>query len=190
MKKLFYDLETTGLSHNKHGIHQIACILVIDGLVVEKFSWDMQPNPKCLYDDYAVKMSHKSEAEMRDCELSMRQAHSNFLGILGKYVDKYNRLDKIHLIGYNNRRFDDLFLRAWFDHCDDRFFGSWFWSDSIDVMVLASDKLKRVRKGMKNFKLHTVAKQVGIKVEEGKLHEAMYDTELTKKIYNKVKFIK
>lgn len=37
---------------------------------------------------------------------------------------------------------------------------------------------------MANFKLSTVAATLGIKVEEDKLHDAMYDIYLTKAIFD------
>jgi DNA polymerase-3 subunit epsilon len=40
---------------------------------------------------------------------------------------------------------------------------------------------------MSDFKLRSVAKQVGIEVDESKLHDAQYDIELTYQIYLKVK---
>lgn len=37
MKLLFYDLETTGLDKDKHGVYQMSGRIVIDGSVVETF---------------------------------------------------------------------------------------------------------------------------------------------------------
>lgn len=37
MKVVFFDLETTGTLVNKHGIHQISGMIVIDGEVKETF---------------------------------------------------------------------------------------------------------------------------------------------------------
>ena len=39
---------------------------------------------------------------------------------------------------------------------------------------------------MKNFKLGTVAETLGVKVDESKLHDGLYDVELTKAIYDKI----
>lgn len=46
MKLLFFDLETTGTLVNRHGIHQISGMVVIDGNVMETFNFYVQPNPK------------------------------------------------------------------------------------------------------------------------------------------------
>ena len=45
MKVVFFDLETTGTLVNKHGIHQISGMIVIDGAVKEIFDFKLQPNP-------------------------------------------------------------------------------------------------------------------------------------------------
>ena len=39
MKVVFFDLETTGTLVNKHGIHQISGMIVIDGEVKETFDF-------------------------------------------------------------------------------------------------------------------------------------------------------
>ena len=46
MKILFFDLETTGTMVNRHGIHQISGMVVVDGEVKERFNFHVQPNPK------------------------------------------------------------------------------------------------------------------------------------------------
>ena len=107
--------------------------------------------------------------------------------MLGKYVDKFNRKDKFFLVGYNNAAFDNNFLRGFFLQNGDEYFGSWFWSNSVDVMVLASNYLLDRRAEMENFKLSTVAKFLNISVEDDALHDAQYDIELTKLIYDIVK---
>jgi DNA polymerase-3 subunit epsilon len=66
----------------------------------------------------------------------------------------------------------------------DNYFGSWFWSNTLDVMVLATAFLATRRPDMENFKLSTVAKTLGIEVKDDSLHNAMYDIDLTKAIFN------
>lgn len=54
-------------------------------------------------------------------------------------------------------------------------------------MVLATAYLLNQREQMENFKLATVAKQLGIEVVDESLHDAFYDIYLTKAIYDIVK---
>ena len=104
--------------------------------------------------------------------------------MLEKYVDKYNKKDKFFLVGYNNAAFDNPFLRGFFLQNGDQYFGSWFWSNTIDVMVLASAYLATRRPDMENFKLSTVAKTLGVNVDDESLHNALYDIRLTKAVFD------
>ena len=116
----------------------------------------------------------------------MREVYERFVAMLSKYVDKYDRQDKFFLVGYNNASFDNQFLKAFFVQNGDDYFYSWFWVNSIDVMVLATRHLMRQRHEMPDFKQETVAKALGIPIEAEKLHDASYDIRLTRAIYERV----
>ena len=183
MKLVFFDLETTGTNPGKHGIHQISGQIVIDGVVKESFDFHVQPNPKALIEEEALKVGGVTREQILAYP-PMQQVYHEFVAMLGKYVDKFNKKDKFFLVGYNNAAFDNQFLRGFFLQNGDVYFGSWFWSNSIDVMVLASAYLATRRPEMENFKLSTVAKTLGIVVNDDSLHDAMYDIELTKAVFD------
>ena len=183
MKLVFFDLETTGTKPGKHGIHQISGQIVIDGVVKESFDFHVQPNPKALIEEEALKVGGVTREQILAYP-PMQQVYQEFVAMLGKYVDKFNKKDKFFLVGYNNAAFDNQFLRGFFLQNGDVYFGSWFWSNSIDVMVLASAYLATRRPEMENFKLSTVAKTLGIVVNDDSLHDAMYDIELTKAVFD------
>ena len=183
MKLVFFDLETTGTNPGKHGIHQISGQIVIDGVVKESFDFHVQPNPKALIEEEALKVGGVTREQIL-ASPPMQQVYQEFVAMLGKYVDKFNKKDKFFLVGYNNAAFDNQFLRGFFLQNGDVYFGSWFWSNSIDVMVLASAYLATRRPEMENFKLSTVAKTLGIVVNDDSLHDAMYDIELTKAVFD------
>ena len=189
-KIFFFDLETTGVKHWQNGIHQISGGVVIEGKMVEKFNFKVRPNEKAKIEDEALAVAGVS----RETVLSyppMQTVYNQIIKILAKYVDKYNKTDKFHLAGFNNASFDNSFFRAFFvqNATTDKerefgnYFGSWFWADSFDVMVLASHYLREKRATMENFKLMTVAKAVGIEVDESRLHDAEYDIDLTYQIF-------
>lgn len=115
---------------------------------------------------------------------AMGTVYRQFVAMLGKYVDKYNSKDKFFLVGYNNAAFDNQFLRGFFLQNNDKFFGSWFWANTMDVMVLATVYLANKRTEMENFKLSTVAATLGVQVDGDSLHNAMYDIELTKAVFD------
>lgn len=183
MKIVFFDLETTGTLVNKHGIHQLSGEIVIDGETKETFDFRVQPNPKAEILQEALDVAGVTREQVLAYP-PMGVVYGQFLAMLGKYVDKYNKSDKFFLAGYNNASFDNQFLRAWFLQNGDKYFGSWFWSNSIDVMVMATPYLAAKRAQMENFKQGTVAAALGIQVDNEKLHDAQYDIRICRAIYD------
>lgn len=185
MKLLFFDLETTGTLVNRHGIHQISGMVVIDGNVMETFNFYVQPNPKADIVKEALDVAGVTEEQIKSYP-PMGDVYREFTAILDKYVSKYDKKDKFFLVGYNNASFDNQFLRAWFVQNGDKYFGSYFWSNSIDVMVLATACLASSRAEMENFKQGVVAKALGILVDDSRLHDALYDIAVCKAIYDTI----
>lgn len=186
MKLLFFDLETTGVKYWKNGIHQISGEIMIDGETKETFNFNVCPNPRCEVEEEALHVCGVTKEQIfayRD----MHEVYMEFVGMLSRYVDKYQRDDKFFLVGYNNASFDNYFLKAFFVQNGDNFFYSWFWVNSVDVMVLATQYLMNKRHQMKDFKQETVARTLGIKLDPDKLHDAAYDIWLTKQIYGIVR---
>ena len=182
-KLFFYDLETTGTNPGRHGIHQISGEIVIDGKTVETFDFKVQPNPKAQIEDAALAVGGVTREQIMAYP-PMGQVYTQLVAMLSKYVDKFDKTDKFHLVGYNNRGFDDNFLRGFFLQNGDNFFGSFFWADSIDVLVLASTFLADRRAELQNFKLATVADFLGIDTTAGKLHDASFDIYVTKAVFD------
>lgn len=185
MKIFLYDLETTGVNHWRHGIHQISGMIILENEIKETFNFKVQPNPNAKIEKEALEIGNVTLEQIMSYP-SMNVVYRQINDMLSKYVNKFNKHDKFHLMGYNINSFDNHFFRAFFVQNNDNYFGSWFWSDSIDVMVLATNKLKGERHKMENFKQSTVAKYMGIEVEDDKLHDAMYDVELCYKIYQSI----
>lgn len=184
-KILFFDLETTGTNPSKHSIHQISGKIFINGRLEDEFDIHMQPNPTAIIDDEALSVSGVTREQLATY-MPFSEGYRAFLGHIAKYVNKYDRSDKMFLAGYNVAAFDVPFLRGLFLQNGDTYFGSWFWSVPIDVIVLAQTLLMDERNGMENFKQGTVAKYLGIEVDDSKLHDALYDIEICHKIYQEV----
>lgn len=182
-KLFFYDLETTGTNPGRHGIHQISGEIVIDGKSVETFDFKVQPNPKAQIEDAALAVGGVTREQIMAYP-PMGQVYTQLVTMLAKYVNKYDKTEKFHLVGYNNRGFDDNFFRGFFLQNGDNYFGSWFWADSIDVLVLASTFLADRRADLPNFKLATVADFLGIDTTAGKLHDASFDIYVTKAVFD------
>lgn len=183
--KVFYALETTGFEVRKHSIHRIAGIIEVNGEGVEEFDIKTRPHPKAIIDEGVLQACRKTQEELLAYP-DMKHAHKEFKAVLGKYIDPFDTKHKAWNVGFNNRNFGDVFLRAWFKQNGDEFIGSWFWPDSLDVLVLASQYLIGRRTGMPSFRLHRVAKEIGLEVRDEDLHDAMYDVRLIRQIYRVV----
>lgn len=190
VSKIFaYDLETTGTNPGQHSIHQIAGIILIDGKEKERFEIKLQPNPKAKIDPEALKVANVTLEQIQTYQ-SFNDGYKELISILEKYISKYNKQDKFATLGYNNASFDDQFLRGLFLQNGDMYFGSWFWADSLDVRVLAMRQLLPIRHQMENFKLMTVASKMGITVDESRLHDAVYDVEITLEVFKRLRLTK
>lgn len=182
IKKVFFDCETTGTNFKKNSIHQLAGLIEIDDEVVHHFNYKVRPHPKAIIESSALAISGVTEEQIMQYP-SMEVVYKQFIVLLSTYCDRYDKQDKMWLVGYNNRDFDDNFLRKFFELNNDKFFNAWFWPDTHDTMVLASSYLEKRRHKMSSFKLHRVAKELGLLVDESKLHDGVYDNELTREIY-------
>ena len=185
MKLFFFDLETTGFSPNQNGVHQIAGKIRIHGETKEVFDFKVRPFDTDKINAKALEVGGVTLEQIQAYPDPV-EVYKQIIDLLSKYVDKYDKGDKFFLVGYNNASFDNPFLREFFNKNNDPYFGSWFWSSSLDVMILATPFLARKRHLMPNFKLMTVAKFCNIVVDESRLHESGYDVELTEAIFDKV----
>lgn len=180
--KLFFDFETTGLDWLKNAIHQMYFEIEVDGVIKEKVELKVRPHVLAIIEKSALDIAGVTEDEIMQYP-PMEDVYNKLIKILSKYVNRFDKKDKMFLVGYNNKAFDDFFFRQFFKLNNDPYYGSWFWSHSLDVMCTATEYLLERRPNMINFKLKTVAKELGIDVDEEKLHDAAYDCELTRMVY-------
>jgi DNA polymerase-3 subunit epsilon len=185
IKKVFFDLETTGLNKDICGIYQFSGAIEVDGEIKEYFDFKMKPPINKVMEEGAIKLAAERgiTTEVINSYPDSKIVFKQIIDLLSKYVGKYDKQDKFFLVGYNNRSFDDGFLRKYWEDMGDKFFGSFFWQNTIDVMVLASNYLLNCRKNMTNFKLSTVADFLCLEVDHSKLHDAEYDINLTYLVY-------
>lgn len=176
MNELFLDLETTGTDPGKHGILQIAAIKRRNGRE-ESLDLPVRPFAYDLIDPRALEVNGIKKEEIMD-RMPVGVARDAFLSFVGR--DNY-------LIGYNVG-FDSRFIRAWLDRCCPPYtYNRLFLWPPIDVAPLAALYLFGQRNGMPNFRLATVAWALGLDVDESRTHNALYDIELTRDIYDIVK---
>lgn len=183
-KYFVFDLETTGLNKEIHAIHQMSVMFIEDGEVKFEKDYRLRPFDGAVIDPDAIKVSNVTEQDILAYP-DARETYNDLINNLKKYIDRYNRQDKSFLIGFNNVRFDNEFLRKFFERMGDVYFGSWFFSNPVDAFVLATPHLIHKRANMENFKLNSVAAEFGIEVDESRLHDANYDLYLTIEIVKK-----
>lgn len=183
MKTIFFDVETSGTDDKINGILQLAGSIECGEKETERFSFFMKPFEDQIIEDDALKANGFTRSQIKSFADPF-ECYLQFVRILNKYVDRFDRSDKFTLIGYNSR-FDDGFLREWFKKCNDKYYGAYFFWPAIDVSNMVAVKYRKVRSQFPDFKLMTVAKTLKIEVDESKAHDAVYDTAITKAVYEK-----
>lgn len=184
MTKVFLDLETTGLNEYNNGVWQLACLAYPpDGMRID-INLEFSPLPDDEVDSRAFDHAARTKEEVWDLP-KPAGALKEFKEFMEIFIDPYDSNDKAFMYAYN-ARFDEKFLRQWFYKQGDKYFGSWFWFPPIDIMNIAMEFLKEERAQLPNFKQGTVAKHLGIEVDEDRLHDALYDIEISKKIYDHI----
>lgn len=191
-KVLWVDTETTGFDPKTCGLLQVSGCLEIDGVICEKFNYKMRPHKEAEWTQSAIDKNGISPEMAQDFE-HPSICFEQFLGMLEKYINRYDKQDKAFIVGYNVS-FDEDFLRAWFtreakterDRMYGNGFGSYFWNPAIDVMQLAMFYLAPIRNDVKNFQLGTVCQILDIEWDEEKAHNAYYDIVKTRKLGKKL----
>lgn len=190
MKILFYDLETTGIHPETTSIIQLAGIMteLTESNEIKPlggFNYTMKPRTGREVDLSALDINGFTMEELATFQ-DDREVFEKFTKFLNKHIDQFNKVDKAILAGYNNTHFDTDFLRQWFIDNNNNYFGSYFWSNSIDVMPEASRYFVHYRPALLNFKLGTVAKAMGIETDKSSLHDGLYDIKLTLLMFKKL----
>jgi len=182
-EKIFHlDVETTGTDDTKHGLIQFSGMIEIAGEEKETVDLKIAPFPDDEIDPEALEIQDRTEEEIREY-MDPKAAYNNLMKIMGNHIDKYDRSDKFHMVGYNVK-FDEGFLRAFWDKNDDPYVGSLFHWPSIDVANIVAYRYMKSRSKFKNYKLMTVAEALGMEIDEDKAHDALYDIEVTRKLFH------
>ena len=180
-KLIFIDTETTGLIPGRHDIIQLAAIIEVKGEVVDKINLKCQPHNWDNIDDKALEINGITREELKTFQ-TPRAAYDKFIVELGKYVDKWNKNDKLVPVG-QNIKFDLEHLREWFKKCDDKegkFMGSYLDYHSIDLVSMTALLKLSGKVNPAKLKLVEVAKYFGFEYDA---HDALSDIEMTRRIF-------
>lgn len=183
MKILWLDTETTGLNKEKCDIIQLAGIIVIDGEEKERFNFHCQPIDWGCIEPVALEKTNMTVEKLKEFPLPF-QAYQDFINIIDKYIDRYNKEDKFYLAGHNVQ-FDMEFLRTFFNKMGEKYFGSYFYYKTIDLMAFCTILHTAGLINLTSWKLDEIAKYLQIPVNEN-LHDAAIDVDLTRKCFCKL----
>lgn len=181
MIKFYIDIETTGLLPWRHGIIEIGAIAIQDNEILFEFNEIIKPFENDEIDPKAIELTGIDYSN----GLLPAAAFNKLIKLLDKYVDKFDKLDKMHFIAYYGS-FDSNFLRKWFYKCGNSYFGSYFFTPPIDIASIIAYQIMDKRKELKDFKLITVAKYFDIDIKNS--HRAKDDIlaviEIEKKLFS------
>ena len=184
-KIMYVDVETGGLNATINPIIQLAGIVEVNGAIKEKFNIKMMPEDMRFVEEDALKAIGLARDSIHPSNgyISQADGFKEFLKIIQRYTDVSVFVDKFYIAGYNIGSFDAQFLRKFFSDNDGNF-GYHFWYPPIDILYLSGFACIGQREKLGNFKLMTVAKSLGIKVDIEQAHDALYDVEITKQMYD------
>ena len=183
-KIIFIDTETGGVNPEKAALIQLSGIIRIDKKDVEKFNFYIKPFENSEVTEKALKVQGRTLEELKtEKYIEEKEVYKQFIKLLDKYVDKYDRTDKFVVAGYNVR-FDVDILKAFFQRHGNNFLFSYLDSSMLDPLYsIRLLQIAEVLPVLENNKLETWCKYFGIEL---KAHDSLEDIEATKKLIGKL----
>ena len=183
-KIIFIDTETGGVNPEKAALIQLSGIIRIDKKDVEKFNFYIKPFESSEVTEKALEVQGRTLEELKtDKYVEEKEVYKQFIKLLDKYIDKYDRTDKFIVAGYNVR-FDVDILKAFFQRHDNNFLFSYLDSSMLDPLYsIRLLQIAEVLPVLENNKLETWCKHFGIEL---KAHDSLEDIEATKKLIGKL----
>ena len=183
-KIIFIDTETGGVNPEKAALIQLSGIIRIDKKDVEKFNFYIKPFENSEVTEKALEVQGRTLDELKtDKYVEEKEVYKQFINLLDKYIDKYDRTDKFIVAGYNVR-FDVDILKAFFQRHGNNFLFSYLDSSMLDPLYsIRLLQIAEVLPVLENNKLETWCKHFGIEL---KAHDSLEDIEATKKLIGKL----
>lgn len=183
-KIIFIDTETGGVNPEKAALIQLSGIIRIDKKDVEKFNFYIKPFENSEVTEKALEVQGRTLEELKtDKYVEEKEVYKQFINLLDKYIDKYDRTDKFIVAGYNVR-FDVDILKAFFQRHGNNFLFSYLDSSMLDPLYsIRLLQIAEVLPVLENNKLETWCKHFGI---EFSAHDSLEDIEATKKLIGKL----
>lgn len=183
-KIIFIDTETGGVNPEKSALIQLSGIIRIDKKDIEKFNFYIKPFENSEVNEKALEVQGRTLEELKtDKYVEEKEVYKQFVNLLDKYIDKYDRTDKFVVAGYNVR-FDVDILKAFFQRHGNNFLFSYLDSSMLDPLYsIRLLQIAEVLPVLENNKLETWCKHFGIEL---KAHDSLEDIEATKKLIGKL----
>lgn len=180
-KVLWTDTETIGLDSKKNDIIQLSYLVDIDGEIKEEGNFYCQPFRFDTINAKALEVNNLSIAKIKEFP-TPSEVYKKLIAVLDKYVDRYDKSDKLNPAGYNVR-FDVDFLRNFFFKNNDKYYRAFFDHHllSVDSLLYLLDYAGKIK--LENYKLVTVAKYFGI---EFQAHNSLEDIKVTRQVFYKL----
>lgn len=183
-KIIFIDTETGGVNPEKAALIQLSGIIRIDKKDVEKFNFYIKPFENSEVTEKALEVQGRTLEELKtDKYVEEKEVYKQFINLLDKYIDKYDRTDKFIVAGYNVR-FDVDILKAFFQRHGNNFLFSYLDSSMLDPLYsIRLLQIAEVLPVLENNKIETWCKHFGIEL---KAHDSLEDIVATKKLIGKL----
>ena len=175
MKLFFNDVETTGLSTEKHDIIQIGGLISNKFKILEEINFKCQPSRWDTINAMALSVNNTTKEQLKTYELP-EQTWKKYSQLLLKHFN-----GEKYVFVAQNAPFDRRFIRQWWNTYktkDVKDFDYYFQPDNLDLMDITRQLKKYGFLKIENLKLETVIKAFGI-IVEGDLHDALVDIKAT-----------
>lgn len=191
MKLLYLDTETGGLDPKVNPLLQISGILEINGTIAQTFDLRLRPHPSSVVSPEALRVNGLDPERLYDPDrLEPIDAYKRLKSVFLSHIDKYDRSDKLYLVG-QNVHFDYGFLLELWGRQGDNYLGSFIHYHKIDLIALTAalrlaGKLPKDER-LPNMKLESLCAYFGM---EKQTHDSMSDIRQTREIFGRyVRFL-
>ncbi len=183
-KIIFIDTETGGVNTEKSALIQLSGIIRVNKKDVETFNFFIKPFENSEVNEKALEVQGRTLEELKtEKYVEEKEVYKQFVNLLDKYVDKYDKTDKFIVAGYNVR-FDVDMLKAFFQRHGNNFLFSYLDSSMLDPLYsIRLLQVAGILPVLENNKLETWCKHFGIEL---KAHDSLEDVKATKKIIGKL----
>lgn len=175
-KFLCFDIESTGLIPGYHEIHQLSGIICYGNEEVDSFEFNVKPEHDDRISEDALAICGITKDHFL-FSMPMKDLHPRLIMKVADHIDRYNKDDKLVLVGQNCIKFDTPHLEALFGYANDKYFGSFFDRRQFDTLRVAHALHCAGVLDLENFKLETLCKTFGVKLSDA--HDSTADCRAT-----------